>query len=85
MQYLQNGPIESTRLKVHSSFSVVESFLDLEDASNFLEKYVRDYRNSPDWMIREASINFINHRYRVGFMAVKAQGELFSNTTRDES
>ncbi len=48
------------------SFSIIESFTDLEDAVYFFQSHLRE-RARENWEVQQGSgIQYVNHQWRVG-------------------
>lgn len=67
---------------VHSrqSRTYIETFLNYEDAEVWLSRHLQEFKENDedhDWVIEQASINYINHQWRAGFVMSRKQGELF--------
>lgn len=54
----------------------VESFIDLDEAEMFLESKVALVR-SEGYTLSEASLVWVNKKWRVGILGDKTQGDLF--------
>lgn len=59
------------------SCTYLENFSDWHDASNYLERHLDEIPNN--WSIYNASINYINNRWRVGLCVGPSQLSLDLN------
>jgi hypothetical protein len=66
------------------SYTSIETFLNYEDARTWLDGHVSDFKELGDeYVLEQASINYINHQWRAGFVVSKTQGDLFKGGFSD--